>query len=72
MIIKSTITRMAPAKLKLYVDTVSPFAYEAYYILRVLPSLFIGDVAAGSGDGEDGEEGGRAELRAEMLIRRIE
>ena len=25
---------MAP-KLTLYVDTVSPFAYEAYYILRV-------------------------------------
>jgi hypothetical protein len=26
---------MATAKLKLYVDTVSPFAYEAYFILRV-------------------------------------
>jgi hypothetical protein len=27
--------RMAGPKLTLYVDTVSPFAYEAYYILRV-------------------------------------
>lgn len=26
---------MAPVKIKLYVDTVSPFGYEAYYILRV-------------------------------------
>jgi hypothetical protein len=72
MIIKPTIARMAPAKLKLYVDTVSPFAYEAYYILRVRPSLFIGDAAAGKWVGEDDEERGRAELRAEMLMRRIE
>jgi hypothetical protein len=71
MIIKPTIARMAPAKLKLYVDTVSPFAYEAYYILRVRP-LFIGDAAAGKWVGEDDEERGRAELRAEMLMRRIE
>jgi hypothetical protein len=27
--------RMAGPKLTLYVDTVSPFSYEAYYILRV-------------------------------------
>lgn len=26
---------MARPKITLYVDTVSPFAYEAYYILRV-------------------------------------
>jgi hypothetical protein len=31
----STNVRMAGPKLTLYVDTVSPFAYEAYYILRV-------------------------------------
>ena len=27
--------KMARPKITLYVDTVSPFAYEAYYILRV-------------------------------------
>jgi hypothetical protein len=26
---------MARPKITLYVDTVSPFAYEAYYVLRV-------------------------------------
>jgi hypothetical protein len=31
----STTARMAGPKLTLYVDTVSPFSYEAYYILRV-------------------------------------
>jgi hypothetical protein len=31
----STNARMAGPKLTLYVDTVSPFSYEAYYILRV-------------------------------------
>ena len=30
---------MAP-RLKVYVDTVSPFAYEAYYILRVRACVF--------------------------------
>jgi hypothetical protein len=33
--LSSTNARMAGPKLTLYVDTVSPFAYEAYYILRV-------------------------------------
>ena len=27
--------KMARPKITLYLDTVSPFAYEAYYILRV-------------------------------------
>ena len=27
---------MARPQIKLYVDTVSPFAYEAYWILRVI------------------------------------
>lgn len=40
MIIKTVIARMTSAKLKLYVDTVSPFAYEAYYILRVRPPFW--------------------------------
>lgn len=35
MTAKPTVTRMEPTKVKLYIDTVSPFAYEAYYILRV-------------------------------------
>ena len=55
MIIKSTIARMAPAKLKLYVDTVSPFAYEAYYILRVRP-YSLGMQLRGSGVGKDDRE----------------
>ena len=29
---------MAPPKITLFVDTVSPFAYEAYHILRVSAS----------------------------------
>jgi hypothetical protein len=31
----ATTAVMARPKITLYVDTVSPFAYEAYYILRV-------------------------------------
>lgn len=72
MIIKSAITKMAPPKLKLYVDTVSPFAYEAYYILRV--RLCLVDSNAGCGEGlEVGlwtRTGCRLELRAHMLMRR--
>jgi hypothetical protein len=37
----STNVRMAGPKLTLYVDTVSPFAYEAYYILRVSFATFL-------------------------------
>jgi hypothetical protein len=34
---------MARPKITLYVDTVSPFAYEAYYILRVcVPRQYCG------------------------------
>jgi hypothetical protein len=32
---RTTTFRMARPKITLYVDTVSPFAYLAYYILRV-------------------------------------
>lgn len=32
---RAAIANMARPKITLYVDTVSPFAYEAYYILRV-------------------------------------
>ena len=38
---------MAHPRLKLYVDTVSPFAYEAYYILRASLSLVDSDAATG-------------------------
>lgn len=31
----AAVVRMARPKITLYVDTVSPFAYEAYYVLRV-------------------------------------
>lgn len=30
---------MAASKITFYIDVVSPFAYEAYYLLRVSPSL---------------------------------
>jgi hypothetical protein len=40
---KQNYSRMAP-KLTLYIDTVSPFAYEAFYILRVRVSAECGGI----------------------------
>jgi len=48
--LSSTKTRMAGPKLTLYVDTVSPFAYEAYYILRV-SSRYVSSVSLSSSKG---------------------
>ncbi len=37
----ATATGTARPKITLYLDTVSPFAYEVYYLLRVCPFPFV-------------------------------